>query len=78
MIKLHPDTATNIANLINDMDVADIMYKDEDNVDNRFFWHSEGYRAAITLHDEYGIEVSMYKQSKRNMALPLYRDAKLA
>tara|TARA_R110002167_G_scaffold6707_1_gene31555 strand:+ start:101 stop:337 length:237 start_codon:yes stop_codon:yes gene_type:complete len=78
MIKLHPETAQSIANLINTMDVAELMHTDEPNIDNRLYWQATGFNAAITLHDDYGIEVSMYEQSKRNMKLPLYRDAKLA
>ena len=77
MIKLHPDTAQEIANLINTIDCSDLMYTDADNIDNRIYWQATGYKAIIKLKEEYGIPHVQYDSAVRNMSQDWYANATL-
>ena len=75
MIKLHPETAQEIANLITEIDCAVIMYRDEPN--NRSYWLASEFKAVIKLTEEYGIPHNGYEQAKGCMKQDMYANATL-
>ena len=80
MIKLHPDTAQSISDLINTRAVSRIMTDSEHNTstDERNYWLAQGFKADIELGDDFGIITANYEQAVRCMSLSAYKDASLA
>ena len=77
MIKLHPETAQEIANLICAIDAASIMYANEDSTTKRLYWSAKEFKAIITLTEDYGIPHNTYDQAIRCMEMDMYANAKL-
>ena len=73
MIKLHPETAQEIATLINQIDAAAIMARDEDTS----YWMAKEFKAIITLTEDYGIPHAIYNHAIRCMKMEQYANAKL-
>ena len=73
MIKLHPETAQAIANLINQIDVAEIMARDEDTS----YWMAKEFKAIIRLTEDYGIPHTSYDHAVRCMKMDMYANATL-
>tara|TARA_R110002074_G_scaffold376750_1_gene553894 strand:+ start:240 stop:473 length:234 start_codon:yes stop_codon:yes gene_type:complete len=77
MIKLHPETAQEIANLITAIDCAVLMYRDEDNTRKRLYYMAKEFKAIIKLTEEYGIPHNCYDQAIRCMEQDMYANASL-
>ena len=77
MIKLHPETAKEIAQLINDIDVSDLMRQGEGDVNKRLYWHAKEFKAIIKLTEDYGIPHVSYSQAIRCMKKDMYANATL-
>jgi len=73
MIKLHPETAQAIATLINQIDVAVIMARDEDTS----YWMAKEFKAIIRLTEDYGIPHTSYDHAIRCMKMDMYANATL-
>ena len=73
MIKLHPETAQAIATLINQIDVAVIMARDEDTS----YWMAKEFKAIIRLTEDYGIPHTSYDHAVRCMKMDMYANATL-
>ena len=81
MIKLHPETAQEIADLICRIDVAEIMRSCANNKNDlkaRFYWMADGYKAVIKLTEEYGIPHNTYKTAVDAMKDDSFANATLA
>ena len=81
MIKLHPETAQQIADLICRIDVAEIMRSCANNKNDlkaRFYWMADGYKAVIKLTEEYGIPHNTYRTAVDAMKDDLFAKATLA
>ena len=77
MIKLHPETAQEIANLITSIACADIMYRDEGNTRKRLYWMAKEFKAVIKLTEEYGIPHKYYNHAVESMKKDMYANATL-
>ena len=77
MIKLHPETAKEIAQLINDINVADLMHRNENNVKKRIYWQAKEFKAIIKLTEDYGIPHITYPQAIEYMKKDMYANATL-
>jgi hypothetical protein len=77
MIKLHPETAQEIANLITSIACADIMYKNEGNTRKRLYWMAKEFKAVIKLTEDYGIPHNNYDHAIRCMKQVMYANATL-
>ena len=75
MIKLHPETAKEIANLITAIDVAKIMQRDRP--DDALYWMADGYKAIIELTEKYGIPHNLYSLAIKTMKDDLFANATL-
>ena len=75
MIKLHPETAKEIANLITAIDVAKIMQRDRP--DDALYWMADGYKAIIELTEKYGIPHNLYDLAVGAMKDDLFANATL-
>ena len=75
MIKLHPETAQEIADLITAIDCAVLMYRDDPK--NRSYWLAKEFKAVIKLTEEYGIPHNGYDQAIRCMEQDMYANASL-
>ena len=73
MIKLHPETAQQIATLINSTRVNNSMAIDD--AKNTAYWMASEYRNIIELAEEFGIILPSYGLAKENLEKPHYRDA---
>tara|TARA_B110000977_G_scaffold191509_1_gene263716 strand:+ start:1334 stop:1561 length:228 start_codon:yes stop_codon:yes gene_type:complete len=75
MIKLHPETAQAIADLICKIDVARIMARDcpEDSA----YWLADRYNGIIELAEKYGIPHSNYDLAVDAMKKDLFANATL-
>ena len=78
MIKLHPETAKEIAKLINKINVSALMNRDAENTKKRIYWQSEEFKAIIKLTEDYGIPHVTYSQAIKCMKTDMYANAKLA
>ena len=76
MIKLHPETAQEIASLICSIDVAKIMKRDSPESEG-IYWLADGYKAIITLTEEYGIPHNTYDLAVDAMKKDLFANATL-
>jgi len=77
MIKLHPETAQEIATLITGIDVAGIMYRGSPKNHQLAYWMAKEFKAIIKLTEEYGIPHGSYDTAKRCMEQDMYANAKL-
>ena len=77
MIKLHPETAQAIANLINRIDVAKLQRKRQSDPDRVSYYMAEEFKAIIELTEEYGIPHVNYEHSVDCMKIGQYANAKL-
>jgi len=78
MIKLHPDTAQEIANLITAKDAASIMSRDEKDHGKQCYWMAEECKAIIKLKEDYGIPHNVYASAVKWMEMPMYANATLS
>ena len=81
MIKLHPETAQEIADLICRIDVAEMMRSNATNKNDlkaKFYWMADGYKAIIKLTEEYGIPHNTYTTAVDAMGNDLFANATLA
>tara|TARA_R110002124_G_scaffold228033_1_gene393428 strand:+ start:314 stop:547 length:234 start_codon:yes stop_codon:yes gene_type:complete len=77
MIKLHPETAQAIAELINTIDVAVLIRAGTNDTDKCCYWMSEEFKAIITLTEDYGIPHSTYDLAVESMKKDMYANASL-
>ena len=77
MIKLHPETAQAIANLINTIDVAVLIRAETNDLFKSLYWMSEEFKAIITLKEDYGIPHGGYDQAIQCMKKAMYANASL-
>ena len=77
MIRLHPETAQEIATLINQIDVAVLMRKAYFSTDKCSYWMAEEFKAIITLTEEYGIPHVNYDHAVASMKIGQYANATL-
>ena len=64
MIKLHPETAKEIAKLINKINVSDLMNRDAENTKKRIYWQSEEFKAIIKLTEDYGMDTKNTRETQ--------------
>ena len=80
MIKLHPETAQEIATLINRIDTAKLMRKQEYgeiSADKCSYYIATGFKAIIELTEDYGIPHVNYDLAVASMKTEQYANAKL-
>ena len=78
MIRLHPETGEEIANLITKIDVAKIMHdRPRIDLEERCFWQAEEFKAIICLSEEYGIPHNNYDHAVKHIKLDMYANATL-
>tara|TARA_R100001369_G_scaffold62608_1_gene89585 strand:- start:469 stop:717 length:249 start_codon:yes stop_codon:yes gene_type:complete len=80
MIKLHPETAQAIADLILDISVSKILQRssaEERKWSNDTYWKAEEYRAIIKLTEGYGIPHNLYERAVYQMGEDIYKNATL-
>ena len=77
MIKLHPETAQEIATLINRIDVAALMRVGTLFTDKRSYYLAQEFKAIIELTEEYGIPHANYDQAVESMKIEQYANATL-
>jgi hypothetical protein len=79
MIRLHPETGTEIATLINTIDASEIMLKKSStDLIEQIYWMSKKFKAIISLTENYGIPHSNYNLAVKNMKLDMYANATLS
>jgi hypothetical protein len=79
MIRLHPETGAEIANLINTIDASEIMLrKSGTDLIEQMYWMSKKFKAIISLTENYGIPHSNYNLAVKNMKLDMYANATLS
>jgi hypothetical protein len=74
MIKLHPETAQQIADLFTGITVSKMMANDSDSV---AFWMADEYRKIIKLADKFGIILPTYDLARENLEKPHFKNAVL-
>tara|TARA_R110002110_G_scaffold101406_1_gene257616 strand:- start:45 stop:293 length:249 start_codon:yes stop_codon:yes gene_type:complete len=77
MIKLHPETAQAIANLITAIDSAGIMYAGECDTATYNYYLAKEFKAIIKLTENYGIPHVGYAQAVESMEKDRYANASL-
>ena len=76
MIKLHPESAQAIANLITSINVNSTMHRDAED-DKKAYWLAEEFKDIIKLTEEYGIPHNSYAQAIRCMKEDMFANASL-
>jgi len=77
MIKLHPETAQEIANLINSINVSKLMCEGDTNPDRVSYYMAKEFKAIIQLAEEYGIPHVNYDHAVKCMKIGKYANATL-
>ena len=77
MIKLHPETAQAIATLINEIDLAKYMRKNNTSVKENSYYIAKGFKAIIKLTEDYGIPHVNYDHAVRSMKIEQFANATL-
>tara|TARA_R110000796_G_scaffold38033_3_gene96059 strand:+ start:367 stop:609 length:243 start_codon:yes stop_codon:yes gene_type:complete len=77
MIKLHPETAQEIATLINRIDVAKLMREGVFSTDKCSYYIAAEFKAIIELTEEYGIPHVNYDHAVESMKFKQYANATL-
>ena len=76
---IKPETAQDIASLINEIDVAVLIRSNnENNTDKCGYWMAKEFKAIIKLTEDYGIPHASYDQAIRCMQKDMYANASLA
>ena len=77
MIKLHPETAKEIAQLFNCVSVSEMLANDATDVDERIYWRARKYKTIIEITEKYHIPHCLYDNAIETMKDDLYINAKL-
>jgi len=73
MIKLHPETAQEIADLFSRIESSEMLAKDD--AVNTAYWLARRYKSIIEMADKFGLFLNTYDLAVEALQNPIFRDA---